>query len=289
MNIIQEWPDDPHSLLLNEDGPKIYYYIEVSANSCTNFLNSIKKKGEVDEAFIDRWMDRVKANHRIAGELRFRLKTADNRIQQRKKSNFSYRRLLTALRTQGIEDNNSLIFQLLERADSDDFPADIVAFAQDLFPDLRDSMTGRIEILGCWEVILDAARKVLVERLVILSHKLTEVAIQLQEDESIEKVRALLSEFQVMMPRTVDLGELPTDPMELKAILDEGIAELDTIRVNLHALNEHQDTLEKVKTQLDDQLSTAENSGSDDTTVVRRRDGGTGPGPSRMVFNKKKF
>lgn len=287
MNIIQEWPENPHSLLLNEDGPKIYYFIEISANSCTDFLLSIKKKGEVDDAFIDRWMDRVKANHRVAGELRFRLKTADNRIQQRKKSNFSYRRLLTALRAQGIEDNNSLIFQLLERSDSDDFPADIIAFAHDLFPDLRDSMTGRIEMLGCWEVILDAARKVLVERLVIMSHKLTEIAIQLQEDESIEKVRALLAEFQVMMPRTVDIGELPTDPMALKSILDEGIAELDMIRENLHALNEHQNTLEMVRDQLDEQLNAAENSGSDDAVVVRRRSGGSGPGPSRMAFNKK--
>ncbi|MBZ0255012.1 hypothetical protein K8I31_03060, partial [bacterium] len=78
MIIIQDWPDDPHSLLMNEDGTKIYYFIESSANSCLDFLTTVKKKGEVDEAFIDRWLDRVKANHRIAGELRFRLKTADN-------------------------------------------------------------------------------------------------------------------------------------------------------------------------------------------------------------------
>ncbi len=288
MVIIQEWPDNPHSLLLNEDGPKIFYYIELTANSCTDFLITIKKKGEVDDAFVDRWLDRVKANHRIAGELRFRLKTADNQIQQRKKSNFSYRRLLTALKAQGVEDNNSLIFQLIERGELDDFPSDIVSFAHELFPNLKESMTGRIEMLGCWEVILDAARKVLVERLVILSHKLTEVAIQLQEDESIEKVRALLAEFQVMMPKTVDIGELPDDPMALKQILDDGIAELVDIRENLHALSEHQKTLENVKTLLDEQLASAESSDVDDPVVMRRRSRGAGAAPSRMVFNNKK-
>lgn len=288
MIIIQDWPDDLHSLLMNEDGVKIYFFIESSANSCIDFLTLVRKKGEVDEAFVERWLDRVKSNHRIAGELRFRLKTADNHIQKRKKSNFAYRRLATAFKAQGIEDNNSLLLQLLERSESSEVPPDITAFVRDLFPELRDSLSGRIEMLGCWEVILDAARKVLVERLVIMSHKLTEIAIQLQEEESIEQVRALLAEFQVMMPRTVDLGDLPTNPLELKQMLDEGITELDSIRENLHALNEHQETIQRVKDQLGEQLNAAENNQTDDSGIITRRGGGMGSSPSRMIFNKKR-
>ena len=91
-----------------------------------------------------------------------------------------------------------------------------------------------------------------------------------------------------MMPRTVDIGDLPTDPLALKAMLEEGIAELNSVRDNLHALNEHQATIQNVKDQLDEQLNAAEEKSSEDTGLTNRRGGGLGPTSSRMVYNKRR-
>lgn len=284
----EQWPEDLPSLLINDDGPKIYFFLEQSANASADYLNDVKRRREVDEAFIVRWLDRIKANLKVSGELRFKLKQIQNQIQRQKNTHFSYRRLATALKSQGKEDNNSLLFELMERQ-SDSFPGDIISFIENLTSELTESMRCRIEIVHCWETILDAARKVMVERLVILSHRLTEMAIQLQDEDNIQKVRSMLAEFQHIMPRNLEFDDLPDDPLALKQMLEDGIGELIEIRSNIDALDSHQKSLNDTRQTIEDLIepksesSPAASSGLDSLQPLIQP-----KGPSRMVYRKGK-
>ncbi|MBI1388449.1 MAG: hypothetical protein GC154_08375 [bacterium] len=289
MELLTEWPEEVDSLVINGDGPRIYYYIQSSANSCLEYINLVRDRQDVASDFLERWFKRVQMNFKLAGELRFKVTTSDNRLEQRKKTNFSYRRLAAGLQAHGVDDNNRLLLGILTREGDQNFPADIVSFVKELSPFLRDALRVRIEMLECWEEIIDASRKVAMERLVCLSHLLTEVAIQLQDDSSINQVRSLLSGFKTELQKRVDIGPLPSDPLELKKILEEGIAELKSLREQVLQFEERRLLLSVVKQDLETRLDQAESASDGDSTdagVVKRRESSSAP-RSRMIFRKE--
>lgn len=250
MKVSLNWPNDTADMVFNSEAATIYEYIQDHGNNCNSTLKAALKNEDIDQEKYDKLHERVMADMRLAGEIRFSLNTVDNRLRRSRQGRFEYRRFASEMKSKGHEDNLALLLKVLEDSGGLVYPEPIFEFVESLAADINLSLNYRIELIETWDEILRILREVMVEHLIRLSHQITEVALQLQDSDTIQMIRELFSQLDLKVPLPSKAPPSREDPLSMKTRLDEDVQEVDQSKDHIEQLDQQRSDLQRVKKKL---------------------------------------
>jgi hypothetical protein len=86
-----------------------------------------------------------------------------------------------------------------------------------------ESLSYRVKMGWCYDEILDAYRSALVANMINIAHRLTEVALLLQDSKAIQEVRQMLKIAKSGCTDQSENATLQASPAELKKILQDAL------------------------------------------------------------------
>jgi hypothetical protein len=247
-------PDALFNLLLSGESQQIYHAIQYEADLCLEVLQRSEHNKEIDSNKTQSLRRQVKDNLEEASTLRFTLNSIDKKIQHEQNSNPVLRQISGTLKETGLEYTiGNLVdsigdFDINARRPND---VDFVAIVQNL---LSDSLKQRIDMAWCYDDILEAHRSVLVANMINIAHRLTEVALLLQDSRAIQEVRSMLKSLNLDVPSKVRIPNIQASPMELKKILQDGIASMQKTHEDIHRLDNQRKEMKKAVKRLNEKL-----------------------------------
>lgn len=254
MEINLSSPDALFNLILSGESQQIYHAIQYEADLCIGELQRSELKKEIDSNKTQSLRRQVKDNLEEASTLRFTLNSIDKKIHQEQNNNPVFRQISDTLKDMGRENTiGNLVdslgdFEIGMRRSSE---ADFLGVLRNL---IADSLKQRIGMAWCYDEILEAHRSVLVANMINIAHRLTEVALLLQDSRAIQEVRSMLKSLNLDVPSKVRVPNLQTSPVELKKILQDGIASMQKTHEDIQRLDNQRKEMKKAVKRLNEKL-----------------------------------
>ncbi|MEW6238261.1 MAG: hypothetical protein AB1656_22960 [Candidatus Omnitrophota bacterium] len=220
------FPENISGLFLSGDAHMIYRAIQYSGDLCLEELQKTEKIDDFDEEMGEDIRRRVKVSMMQASQLRFHLNTVSNKIQRAQKLEILLR---TWMGKENIHPDQFLEKCLSVLTDEwSNCSKSIREALNKLRPDINSSLECRIRLMSCWDVLLTCQQELLAEQIVHQSHRLSEIAILLQDAEAIQKIRYLLESVDIKVLDPFVLGAMPQTTEELRSLLEKEIQSLET-------------------------------------------------------------
>lgn len=275
-------------IILEGEAQEIFDAIQSDASLCLKKLIMAESQREIESTDGEGIRHHVKANLDEAGEIRFSLNTVDNRIHSEKNKSEFRQKFDHYIQFNNVNDSivTLLDFVLREIKNASSQPSQIIVKV--LEPLIAESMQHRILLIVCWDEILKEQRALLVFRMIHDAHRLTEIAILLQDNDAIQTVRNLLQSLDLEMPKSVKIGNLPSNLGELKEMLNEGVVGLLETKQEIHEMDKQRKALKTNHNIITNRLNALGSKPASPTFVSR----GTNPlniqKTSGMAFRSKK-
>lgn len=250
MSDLFEWPDSVEETLFNHDAAFIFRYVESAHAFAITPIAKWKRNGDLVEETVEPILGAIEANMLAGKTARFNLGTTDNKIKRERGASFTWKRFAAELKRESKEDNMMMWLTILEDESNLYFPYEIFEFIDNLVPLINDSLASRIELCTSWTKILENARKLWIHRMIVISHRITEISLHLQDRETIAEVREMLGRLDLTLPPDLPVLNLPDNPAELKAMLMGGIKELGEIQASVEKMDSQMNSLNKTKVEL---------------------------------------
>lgn len=250
MSDLFEWPEDIQDTLFNQDAPFIFRYVESAHAFAITPVAKWKQSGDLVEETADPILETIESNMTAGRQARFTLGTVDNKLKRERSSNFTYKRFANELKRDSKEDDMMMLLTILEDESNLYFPFEIFEIVNNLVPMINDSLACRIELCTGWMKILENARKLWVHRMIVISHRITEVSLHLQNKDTIQEVRDMLGKLDLTLPPDLPYLNLPDNPAELKKMLMQGIQDLGGMKGTIENLDNQMAQLSKTKIEI---------------------------------------
>ncbi len=284
MDIERFLPKNVKELIYMGDAYKIYRTIQYSADLGLKELQKTEKQCDFDPELASEIRSSVKDALKQASELRFFLKTVNNKIQRDQ-------RLKRALQehTDADVNNIAVLFDMCLNILTDEIEKcerRIVSIVWSLKHEIDLSLGFRIQLIGCWDEILACHQEIIAEQIVHLSHRLSEIAILLQDNEAIAKVRNILDSLNITVskPAKVHFSE---STEELREILKSGIETIETAAANIDRLDEQRQTLREIQGELSQKVVPDETQKPPPTNPSPKKPTKKRKSATRMTFRRK--
>jgi len=220
------FPEDIRGLFVGGDAHLIYRTIQYSGDLCLEELHKAEKIEDFDEEMGEDIRRRVKVAMEQANQLRFFLNTLSNKIQRAHKLDILLRSWMAK---ENIHPDRFMEKCLSVLTDEwSDCPKTIRDALNKLRPDVNSSLELRIRLMSCWDVLLTCQQELLAEQIVHQSHRLSEIAILLQDMEAIQKIRYLLESLDIKVLDPFVSCAMPQTTEDLRSLLEREIQSLET-------------------------------------------------------------
>ena len=247
-------PESLLNLLLSGEAQQIYHAIQYQADLCMEMLQKSEQNKEIDANKAQSLRRQVKDNLEEASTLRFTLNTTDKKIQLEQNTNPILKQITGLLKETGKENNlENLVDCLgdLESGNSTINPSDPLNLIRSL---VCESLKNRVEMAWCYDEILEAYRSALVGNMINVAHRLTEVALLLQDSQAIQEVRMMLKSLNLDVPAKMRIPNLQSSPTELKKILKNGIESMHKTLDDIQRLDDQRKEMKKAVKRLNEQM-----------------------------------
>lgn len=247
-------PETVMSLLLSGEAQQIYHAIQYQADLCLEALQKSEQNKELDANKAQTIRRQIKDNLEESSTLRFTLNTTDKKIQQEQNTNPVLKQIGSMLKESGKEDTLENLVDCL----GDLKVIDPIKSQSDPLTVIRslvcESLSHRVKMGWCYDEILDAYRSALVANMINIAHRLTEVALLLQDSKAIQEVRLMLKSLNLDVPTKVRMPTLQASPTELKKILQDGIASMYKTHEDIKHLDAQRKEMRKAVKKLNEKL-----------------------------------
>ncbi|MGC9327980.1 MAG: hypothetical protein ACP5I1_10130, partial [Candidatus Hinthialibacter sp.] len=112
----------------------------------------------------------------------------------------------------------------------------------------------RIQMAWCCDEIIEVHRSALVSNLINIAHRLTEVALILQDSQAIQEVRGMLKSLKLDLPNKARMPALQSSPAELKTLLKQGISSMQQTCEDIKRLDSQRMTMKEAVRRLHEKL-----------------------------------
>lgn len=241
-------------LLLSGEAQQIYHAIQYEADLCLEALQKSELSKEIDANKIQSLRRQVKDNLEESSTLRFTLNTTDKKIQQEQNTNPAFKQINGLLKETEKENTLENIVDCLARLEekaASTPDSDSLTIVRNL---VSDSLRRRIQMAWCYDEILETHRSALVANMINIAHRLTEVALLLQDSRAIQEVRLMLKSLNLDVPSKVRIPNFENSPQELKKILQDGIASMQKTHEDIQRLDHQRKEMKKAVKRLNEKL-----------------------------------
>jgi hypothetical protein len=249
MNDTVKWPNNIFHLIISGDGNQIHQSIEQSAKLCYSDLNKAWNEKEIEDELAEQIRSKVKEETVSSSELRFALSKIDNHIKRLENTSPVLRKFMTehkADKKKSLE----LFFEVLSSTQNDDHLFNQDQAMAKVHSTVVDSYRCRIKFTSYWDRILIEHRRVLVASATTTGHKLSAIALLLQDDDTISRVRKLLEQLDLQIPNETRFYSLPRKAPELQTLLIKGIQTIETQYQEITKIDQKRNELKEAHDQL---------------------------------------
>lgn len=276
------------NLLLAGEAQQIHLAIHHQAGICIDLLHKAEQNNELDSNKTQSLTRQVKDNLEEASTLRFTLNTTDKKIQHEQNTNPVVKQICGVITAAGKEKTLDNLIDCLGDLDSKQNlsnKSNPLSLIRSL---VVDSMQNRVQMAWCYDDILEAHRSALVANMINIAHRLTEVALLLQDSSAIQEVRTMLKSLNLDVPSKVRVGSLKASPTELKKILKDGIESMQTTHQDIARLDNQRKEMKKVVKQLNDKMGKETKPPASSSSYSHSAKGSKAQSKSsrRMIFRK---
>ncbi len=243
-------------IIIEGTAREIYEEIQFDAKSCLEGLEQAEAQKEIEDSDREAIRKSVEMNLEEAAETSQQLNPIDNRIQEEiRKTVFSnrYKQFLTFAKSS--DTLLSLVEFIVKTKAAKSSPA-ILASIKKIEPLAGESLHNRILMILSWDDILKEQRALMVFRMVHNAHRLTEIAILLQDHDAIQAVRNLLQFLDLDMPEEKVEFDIPENLDQLKQVLDEGVVGLLEVKKDIQQMDQQRKKLKSSQKQIANKLET---------------------------------
>ncbi len=242
------------NLLISGEAQQIYHAIQHQADTCIDLLQKAEKNKELDSNKTQSLQRQVKDNLEEASNLRFTLNTTDKKIIHEQNTNPVVKQICGVLIAAGKETTLDNLIDCLGDLDN----KTSLSYEPSPLSNIRnyvvESMQNRVQMAWCYDDILEAHRSALVANMINIAHRLTEVALLLQDSDAIQEVRTMLKSLNLDVPSKVRVGSLKASPTELKKILKDGIESMQKTHQDIGRLDNQRKEMKKAVKQLNEKM-----------------------------------
>ena len=245
------------ALLFLGEAQRIFLSIQDEADLCMEILQKSEINKEIDSNKTQTLRRQVKESLDEASTLRFTLQSADKKIQQEQNSNTLVKQICSQIKESGEENNLESLMDGLGIGEEKDKKG-IHSSQPDPLIVIRalviDSLRHRVQMAWCYDEILEVHRSALMANLISLAHRLTEVALLLQDSQAIQEVRRMLKSLHLDVPNKARIPSLQANPGELKKILTDGIFTMHKTHEDIQRLDVQRNEMKKAVKRLNEKL-----------------------------------
>ncbi len=233
---------------MSGDANQIYRQIQYSADIAHDELSKTQNLEDFDQTLGDEIKNSIHESLECAGELRSFLNTTNNKIKRERRLNHTLRNMIKPSENDyGIFFEQCLIY-LTEEFHT--ISNNVRKSLETIREFINMSIGFRIQLIACWDEILTCHQELVAEQIVALSHRLSELAILLQEENAIEHVRNLLESLNIKIHDKVRHEDLPESTEELRMLFEEDLQNLQTSGNQLNYLRAQHHELRLVQSEL---------------------------------------
>jgi hypothetical protein len=236
-------------LFFASEAQQIYHTVQYEADVTIQKIHQAEKSIELDLEKGKSLRGRVKENLEEASALRFTLNTVDRKIQREKNTDPIIKKHCDDRRRQGLEVTLETLIDYLDEVEQNQLALRAQRTIATMEPLLTESIENRVKIAWCLDGILEVQRSILVDRMISMAHRLTEIAILLQDNQTIQDVRKMLKSLDLTIPpKSTNMPSLKGSPQELKNALKEGIQTMEKTNQDIQKLdNQRQDLKQAIR------------------------------------------
>ena len=209
----------------------IYAEIFHNAEESMNYLRLAERNNEIDYDTYQEYKATIEEELDEANSIRFSLATVDNRIKQIRRMNPELRRDIDQRARSTNRKLHAILYEILD-SDSQDLTEQV-----DSINVLRNhfitSLRLRLQLSWAWDVILNIHREISMKRVIHYSHVITEIAMQLNDETIITKVRSILSALEINSDPWYKHITLPGTISQLKARMNQQIELLEQLQTQV--------------------------------------------------------
>ncbi|MBN2329727.1 MAG: hypothetical protein JXR73_21480 [Candidatus Omnitrophica bacterium] len=247
-------PESISQLLLEGEANQIYKAIQRHADICLDLLQKSENSHEIEAIKSQSLRRQIKDTLSEASNLRFTLHTNDKKIQQEQKNNPDLRKITEKIRAAGQTNTMETLADYLGDLDEIQSPPkkpDPLYMIRSL---VVSSLKNRIQMAWCCDEIIEVHRSALVGNLINIAHRLTEVALILQDSQVIQEVRAMLKSLKLDLPAKSRMPTLQSSPAELKSMLKQGIASMQKTYEDIKTMDSQRIAMKEAVKKLNEKL-----------------------------------
>jgi len=242
------------NLLFSGEGQQIFLTIQKDADAGAGLLKEGERLKELDGEKAKTLRLQVKENLEDASHLRFTLNAVDQKITREKRTVPLLKEFTDDLKKAGKPDS---LEELVDFLIDLEIRAPRVREDKILFPIqsyATQSLQCRVQMAWCWDEILEARRSALIARAITLAHQITEIALLLQESDTIDSVRSLLTSLNLSIPERIRVYPFTGSTAEMKSILNDCVATLEQTRDAIIRLDRQRVQIKQAVNELTDCL-----------------------------------
>jgi hypothetical protein len=264
-------PDNIAEILLTGTAQVIHQAIADEADIASQMLHSPEMQNVADATTIRDYLERVRGQANRASVLRNRLQSIDHKIHVGRQRDPLLKEYSAELEARRRAHTLDALIEFLLRLKSE---PDVLRRYKSLplvQKDVSQSLRCRIEMAWDWDDILEVRRIFLVKYAMKMADQLTQIAVQIKDDEAIRKVRTLLKKLHITIPTHDDLPDLELPIEDLREILLKGIASLERSYESIRRLDTHREEIRNTVSLLKQMSKRNDSSGASKQGAFRSR------------------
>ncbi|HOE12033.1 MAG TPA: hypothetical protein PKJ23_11470 [bacterium] len=255
-------PDNIAEILLTGTAQVIHQAIADEADIASQMLHSPEMQNVADATTIRDYLERVRGQANRASVLRNRLQSIDHKIHVGRQRDPLLKEYSGELEARRCVHTLDALIEFLVRLKSEPDASRRYKSLPLVQKDVSQSLRCRIEMAWNWDDILEVRRIFLVKCAMKMADQLTQIAIQIKDDEAIRRVRTLLKKLHITIPTHDDLPDLNLPMEDLREILLKGIASLERSYESIRRLDTHREEIRNTVSALKQMSKRNDSSGA---------------------------
>ncbi len=237
-------------LLIKSSSHRIFEAIQNEANLSFSVLSEAKEKQEIDSQKAEVHTRFLNYNFEDVRKFCSALHKVEDDIE-RKKTNFKlFSQLYQKVIGSGNEDSIDVLADILVKLKQQPRIFQNHKILVLLEKEVSRSLEYRIRLARCWNDILTLRRILAINHIMILTDQMTDIAMELDDEETIQFVKSILNSLDLSFPSRTRPTVSNLSVPELKKLLHRGIIDLKETYQTIERINQQSKKIEETIQQL---------------------------------------